>query len=32
MNAKGEWTEIHEITIGSQPAKKLMEITVRRQL
>jgi hypothetical protein len=29
MNDKGEWTEFHEITIGSQSPKKLMEVTVR---
>jgi len=29
MNEKGEWTELHEITMGSQPSKKLMEIIVR---
>jgi hypothetical protein len=26
----GEWTEGHEITIGSQPAKKFMELTVKQ--
>jgi hypothetical protein len=31
INDKGEWTELHEITIGSQPTKKLMELVVRRQ-
>ena len=31
MNEQGEWTEFHEITIGSQPSKKLMEVRVRRQ-
>ena len=31
INEKGEWTEYHEITLGSQPAKKLMDVTVRRQ-
>jgi hypothetical protein len=31
INDKDEWTERHEITIGSQPSKELMEITVRRQ-
>jgi len=31
INNKGEWTELHEITIGSQPPKKLMELVVRRQ-
>jgi hypothetical protein len=31
INEKGEWTELAEITIGSQPPRKLMELTVRRQ-
>ena len=31
INERDEWTEIHEITIGSQAAKKLMEVAVRRQ-
>jgi hypothetical protein len=26
----GEWTESHEITMGTQPAKKFMELTVKR--
>jgi hypothetical protein len=30
INEKGEWTELAEITVDSQPAKKLMELTVRR--
>ena len=30
INEAGEWTELHEITIGSQSAKKLMDVTVRR--
>jgi hypothetical protein len=29
INDKGEWTELAEITIGSQPPKKLLELTVR---
>ena len=29
INENGEWTELHEITIGPQPARKLMEVTVR---
>jgi hypothetical protein len=29
INEKGEWTELHEITIGSQPRKKLMEVNVK---
>ena len=32
INEKGEWTEVHEITIGSQPARKFMEISVKPQL
>jgi hypothetical protein len=32
INEKGEWTELHEITIGSQPPKKFMEVRVRRSL
>jgi hypothetical protein len=31
INERGEWTELSEITIGSQPPKKLLELTVRRQ-
>jgi len=31
INEKGEWTELAEITIDSQPARTLMELTVRRQ-
>src|SRR5579859_142692 len=31
INDKGEWTELHEITIGSQPPRKLMDVKVRRQ-
>jgi hypothetical protein len=31
INEKGEWTELHEITIGSQPTRKFMELTVARQ-
>ena len=27
---EGEWTEVHEITIGSQAPKRLMEVRVRR--
>jgi len=30
INESGEWTELHELFIGSQPPKKLMELTVRR--
>lgn len=31
INEKGEWTEHHEITIGAQPARTLMDVTVRPQ-
>ena len=31
INEKDEWTELAEITIDSQPARKLLELTVRRQ-
>ena len=27
----GDWTELHEITVGSQPPRKYMELTVSRQ-
>jgi hypothetical protein len=30
INERGEWTEAGEITIGEQAAKKLWELTVRR--
>jgi muconolactone delta-isomerase len=29
IDDKGEWTELHEITIGSQPPRKFMELKVR---
>ena len=29
INESGEWTELAEITIGSEPPKKLLELTVR---
>jgi hypothetical protein len=28
INEKGQWTEVAELTIGSQPARKLIELTV----
>ena len=28
INDKSEWTEIHEIAIGSQPSRKFMEVRV----
>ena len=31
INEKGEWTEVAEVTIGSQPARKFMELTVKPQ-
>jgi len=30
INESGEWTELTEIKIGSEPPKKLFELTVRR--
>ena len=30
INEEAEWTELHEITIGSAPPKKLMDVAVRR--
>jgi len=30
VNERGEWTEIGEISIGSQPAKKFWELSVQR--
>lgn len=30
INEKGEWTELAEITAGTQPARKLIELTVAR--
>ena len=30
INEMGEWTELHEVTLGLQPPKKLMELAVRR--
>jgi hypothetical protein len=31
INDKGEWTEAGEIAIGSQPPRKFLELTVRRE-
>ena len=31
INERGEWTEFAKISIGSQPPKKLLELTVRPQ-
>lgn len=30
MNEKGEWTELHHLTTGSQPPRKMMEVRVER--
>ncbi len=30
INDKGEWTELAEITMGTKPPQKLMELVVRR--
>jgi hypothetical protein len=30
LNDRGEWTEIHEITVGNQPSRKFMEVAVTR--
>ena len=31
ITEKGDWTELTEITIGSEPPKKYMELAVSRQ-
>lgn len=31
INDKGEWTELAELTIGSQPPRKFLELVVRPQ-
>jgi hypothetical protein len=31
INDKGEWTEVGEMTMGAQPPRKILELTVRRQ-
>lgn len=31
INERGEWTELAEMTIGSQPPKKLLELSVHPQ-
>jgi hypothetical protein len=31
INERGEWTEVAEIFIGSQPPKQLLQLTVRQQ-
>src|SRR4051794_41014535 len=31
INEHGEWTEVAEVTIGSEPPRKIMEMTVKRR-
>ena len=31
INENGDWTESHQLKVGSQPGRKFMEVTVRRQ-
>jgi len=31
INDSGEWTELQEITVGSESPKTFMELVVRRQ-
>jgi len=31
INERGEWTEEHQITIGEQPARRFMEVVVRKK-
>ncbi|HKW58113.1 MAG TPA: hypothetical protein VJN42_12215 [Candidatus Acidoferrum sp.] len=31
INERGEWTEVHEISVGSRPETRLMDLTVRKQ-
>jgi len=31
MNAEGDWTEVHQLTVGQEPPRKFMELTVKRQ-
>jgi len=31
LNDLGQWTELHEVTVGAQPARKLMEVIVSPQ-
>jgi Protein of unknown function (DUF1579) len=32
MNENGDWTEVHEVTVGSEPSRKFMEVTVKRRM
>jgi hypothetical protein len=31
VNEKGQWTELHEIIMGTEPSRKFMELTVSRE-
>jgi len=31
INENGDWTEFHQVTVGSEPSRKFMEVTVKRQ-
>lgn len=31
LNEQEQWTELHEITVGAQPSRKLMELVVSRR-
>jgi hypothetical protein len=31
INENGDWTEFHQVKVGSQPSRKFMEVTVKRQ-
>lgn len=32
IDEDGNWTELHEVTVGSEPRRKFMEVTVKRQM
>jgi hypothetical protein len=32
INEAGEWTEVHEVTVGSEPPRKFMELSVKRRM
>jgi hypothetical protein len=32
VNENGDWTGFHELTVGSEPSRKFMEVTVKRQM
>ena len=31
IDENGDWTELHQVAIGSEPSRKFMEVTVKRQ-